>query len=247
MAMNYPINPRVRAYGKARLDIARRASTPAEWQRLWLPPAQKFLFQWGKPWKQCIEYKVDDLAAEVGFYIDVLGLPVNAFNPDYAMFTSPAGDFYFAVVPALDGNPSTPPDAIRLQFMLDDILATTEELLARGIEFELLPAPIHEGSELYIGYFRSPHGIPIELWGIVNDEDVLQMGFDFDQPAEYANVINEQTYTANIPMNEVVGLAELEEIDEVAKVDDILQYENMEDELEEDEPTYDIEYGDLED
>jgi catechol 2,3-dioxygenase-like lactoylglutathione lyase family enzyme len=246
MATNYPINPRVRAYGKARLDIARRARTPADWQRLWLPPAQKFTFQWGRPWKQCIEYKVDDLAAEVGFYIDVLGLPVNAFDPDYAMFTSPAGDFFFAVVPALGGSPSTPPDAIRLQFMLADILTTTAELQARGIDFEALPAPIQEGSNLYIGYFRSPHGIPIELWGIVSEEDELQMGFDFEAAHQTGSIYSNQPYeAAEGAQDEQMDLAELEEIEEGEEADDEIQYEQAEAELEEEEADYDLEYEDL--
>jgi catechol 2,3-dioxygenase-like lactoylglutathione lyase family enzyme len=247
MATNYPINPRVRAYGKARLDIARRARTPAEWQRLWLPPAQRFTFQWGRPWKQCIEYKVDDLAAEVGFYIDVLGLPVNAFNPDYAMFTSPDGDFYFAVVPAYGGSPSTPPDAIRLQFMLADILATAAELQARGIEFEAPPAPIHEGSNLYIGYFRSPHGIPIELWGVVSEEDDLQIGFNFNEPTEAENLYADQPYEANLPA-EVLSErpVELEEIEDEAEPEDDLQYEVLEDAPETEGSDYGLQYEDLE-
>ena len=166
MATNYPINPRVRALGKARLDIARRAQSPAEWQALWKPPAHPFPFTWGERWKQCVEYRVDDFAAEIGFFIDILGLPVNALDPDYAMFTSPQGDFFFAVVPADEGD-STPPDAIRLQFMLDDIFATVEELESRGIAFEQPPQRVHPSAALHIATFRTPHGICIDLWGML--------------------------------------------------------------------------------
>jgi catechol 2,3-dioxygenase-like lactoylglutathione lyase family enzyme len=166
MATNYPINPRVRALGKARLDIARRAQSPADWQTLWKQPAHPFPFVWGERWKQCVEYRVDDFAAEIGFFIDILGLPVNAFDPDYAMFTSPQGDFFFAVVPAGDGG-STPPDAIRLQFMLDDIFATVEELESRGIAFEQSPKRVHPSAALHIATFRTPHGICIDLWGML--------------------------------------------------------------------------------
>jgi catechol 2,3-dioxygenase-like lactoylglutathione lyase family enzyme len=166
MATNYPINPRVRALGKARIDIARRAQTPAEWQKLWKPPAHSFPFRWGESWKQCVEYRVDDFAAEVGFFIDVLGLPVNALDPDYAMFTSPQGDFYFSVVQAEAGT-STPPDAIRLQFMVTDIFATVEELESRGIAFAQQPQAVRSGSTLQIATFLTPHGICIDLWGVV--------------------------------------------------------------------------------
>jgi catechol 2,3-dioxygenase-like lactoylglutathione lyase family enzyme len=192
MATNYPINPRVRALGKARLDIARRAQSPADWQTLWKQPAHPFPFVWGERWKQCVEYRVDDFAAEIGFFIDILGLPVNAFDPDYAMFTSPQGDFFFAVVPAGDGD-STPPDAIRLQFMLDDIFATVEELESRGIAFEQPPQRVQPSAALHIATFRTPHGICIDLWGMLaslrptlataeaeDDEDVFLPSKDDD-------------------------------------------------------------------
>jgi len=167
MSTNYPINPRVRAYGKARIDIAERAKNPADWEKLWKPPSASYPFVWGESWKQCIEYRVDDFAAEVGFFIDVLGLPVNAFDSGYAMFTSPQRDFFFAIVPTPHAEQSTPPDAIRLQFMVKDIMATTHELEQRGISFEQSPQPLRPGSSLAIGYFRTPHGICIELWGMV--------------------------------------------------------------------------------
>ena len=162
------INPRYRAYGRARIDIAQRATTPSEWERLWKRPQQKFPFTWGRYWKQCIEYKVDDFAAEVGFFIDVLGLPVNAFTPEYAMFTSPGSDFYFAVVPAPEDSSSTPADAFRLQFMVADLFSATQELERRGITFEQPPQALSPSSDQWIASFHTPHGICIELWGLVD-------------------------------------------------------------------------------
>jgi catechol 2,3-dioxygenase-like lactoylglutathione lyase family enzyme len=168
MATNYPINPRVRAYGKARIDIASRAKNQAQWEELWKIPANSFPFVWGESWKQCIEYRVDDFPAEVGFYIDILGLPINALDSGYAMFTSPQGDFFFSVVSTPHNEPSTPPDAFRLQFMLKDIIATTSKLQQRGIDFEQSPQPLQPGSSLSIASFRTPHGICVELWGKVD-------------------------------------------------------------------------------
>ena len=107
------INPRIRAYGKARIDIAQRAATRDDWDRLWKKSTYPFPFSWGKSWKQCIEYKVADFPAEVGFFIDILGFPVNAFDPDYAMFTSPDGDFFFSVVPVQNKSEVTATDSIR--------------------------------------------------------------------------------------------------------------------------------------
>jgi catechol 2,3-dioxygenase-like lactoylglutathione lyase family enzyme len=181
MATNYPVNPRIRAFGKARIDIAQRAKSREDWERLWKRPSHTFPFVWGEAWKQCIEYKVDDFAAEVGFFIDVLGLPINAFDPNYAMFTSPHGDFFFAVVPTPEAENPTPPDAFRLQFMVADILDTTKELEGRGIEFEQQPQPCQVGSSLYIGYFRTPHGIPVDLWGMVKAPKPAGEDDDFDE------------------------------------------------------------------
>jgi catechol 2,3-dioxygenase-like lactoylglutathione lyase family enzyme len=174
------VNPRYRAYGKARIDIARRAASREDWDQLWKRSTFPFPFSWGESWKQCIEYKVNDFAAEVGFYIDIMGFPVNAFDPDYAMFTSPKGEFYFSVVPAAEGESATPPEAIRLQFMVDDILNLAAELERRGIKFEHWPQPCVGGSSLFIGYFRTPHGICIDLWGLVGDE----FSVDGDEPVD---------------------------------------------------------------
>ena len=167
----FPVNPRVRAYGKARLDIASRVHTPSDWEKLWKRPAFPFPFTWGAYWKQCIEYKVDDFAAEVGFYTDILGLSVNALDPGYAMFTSPGGDFFIAIVPTFEGAQCTPPDAIRIQFMVADVLATAQELERRGVSIEQWPQPCADGSTLYIGYFRTPHGICVDLWGLVEVQE----------------------------------------------------------------------------
>ncbi|MBN2146130.1 MAG: VOC family protein [Anaerolineales bacterium] len=178
MAINYPANSRIRAYGRARIEIAQKAKTNQDWAQLWKPPAHPFPFIWGERWKQSLEYKVDDFPAEIGFYIDILGLPVNAFDPDYAMFTSPRGDFYITVVPATEDNESTPPDSFRIQFMIEDILETTTELEQRGITFEQSPQPCQPGSSLYIGYFRTPHGICIDLWGVVTENAESSDGMD---------------------------------------------------------------------
>jgi catechol 2,3-dioxygenase-like lactoylglutathione lyase family enzyme len=190
----FHVNPKFRAYGKARLDIARRADNPEDWNRLWKRPAYPFPFNWGNHWKQCVEYRVDDFAAEVGFFIDILGLPVNAFDPDYAMFTSPDGDFYFSVVPAVEGEPSTPPDAFRIQFMVEDIQETALELERRGIPFEQWPQPCYEGSSLQIGYFRTPHGICIDLWGNAGTGDSGYQPSDEEYPEESQFDTNDQSY-----------------------------------------------------
>jgi catechol 2,3-dioxygenase-like lactoylglutathione lyase family enzyme len=190
MSTNYSPPPRisskVRAYGKARLDIARRVAAGEDWNQLWKPPLNPFPFDWGKHWRQCTEYKVDDLATEVGFFTDLLGFPVVAMTPEYAMFTGPEEEFTFAVLAASEDDESTPPDAIRLQFMVADIFETTDELERRGVVIEGHPEPISEGSPLFISSFRTPHGIPIELWCEVEEIEEVEIAETEVEEAEPA-------------------------------------------------------------
>jgi catechol 2,3-dioxygenase-like lactoylglutathione lyase family enzyme len=165
MATQHRVDPRVRAYGKARIDITRRAKDEQEWQRMWKDPRYSFPFKFGATWKHCIEYRVDDFAAEVGFFMDVLGFPALAFSPSFAMFTSPGQEFSFSVAITPEGCFSTPPDSIRLQFMVEDILRTAAELEQRGVKFEQQPEGGSASGGLISGYFRTPHGICIDLMG----------------------------------------------------------------------------------
>jgi len=227
MTTNYPINPRVRAYGKARIDIAQRAQTPVDWERLWVNPLHAFPFVWGEDWKQCMEYKVNDFPAEAGFFIDVLGLPVNAFGPAYAMFTSPQGEFFFSFIPTPEGESSTPPDAIRLQFMVADIFSTARELEQRGISFERHPVPLQPGSPLHAASFRTPNGIPVDLWGMAtSDLDPMLM----IEPAHTAPLSADNGGDPRLEGDDHGEEEEDEELDE-----DEEEEENAESEIEEDE------------
>lgn len=157
-----------RKFGEQRLDIAAKAKTKEDWQALWTGPAHPYPFTWGPCWKMCIEYRVDDYPAEIGFFLDILGLDSNALGADFAMLMNSEQEFTFAVKPA-GAEGSTPPNAIRLQFMLNDLLQTAEELEKRGIVFEVFPQPSEPGSPLYTGMFRTPHGIAVDLWGMVSE------------------------------------------------------------------------------
>jgi catechol 2,3-dioxygenase-like lactoylglutathione lyase family enzyme len=188
------INPRFRAYGKARIDIAKRANTREDWDHLWKKPTHSFPFSWGSSWKQCIEYKVADFPAEVGFFIDVLGFPVNAFDPDYAMFTSPSSDFYFSVVPARENESPTPRGAIRLQFMVQDIIETALELERRGVKFDQMPARVADNSSFLIGCFQTPNGIGIEMWGF----DTRFNPYKSDQMPDFIERERESNYDKRV-------------------------------------------------
>ncbi len=159
------ISPKIRAYGKARIDITRRARDEAEWRALWKEPSKPYPFSHSPDWKFNIVYKVDDFAAEIGFFIDLLGFPVWAFSPSYAQFTSPSGEFTFSVAAAQPGEQSTPDDALRLQFNVLDLSEVVTELELRGVTFDQPPTPVQEGSSACVASFRTPHGIAIDLFG----------------------------------------------------------------------------------
>ncbi|MBI2923456.1 MAG: VOC family protein [Planctomycetes bacterium] len=169
--------PDARQYGAARLEVARAAKTPEDWKKMWKKPAHEWPIKWGTCWKQCTEYRVGDFAAEVGFFIDVLGFPTNAFGHDYAMFTSPEKDFFFSVAPAPAGEKPTAPDSIRLQFMVADLYGTVLELENRGIPFEKKPES-HQGTPITSATFRTPHGVAVDLWGMVDPKTTIRRRVD---------------------------------------------------------------------
>jgi len=166
------VDPRVRAYGKARIDVTRRARDEQEWQSMWHEPRYPFPFTWGDGWRHCIQYTVDDFAAEIGFFIDVLGFQVLEFSPTFARFVAPDGEFSIAVSEAIEGGQSLPPEAIRLQFMLEGLADTITELQRRGVQFEDLPDA--SGDSPAVALLRSPHGLLLELWGITETPTPLQ-------------------------------------------------------------------------
>jgi hypothetical protein len=164
MSAKYHINPRFRAYGKARLDVTLRAKDEREWREMWKEPLNSFPFNFGSGWKFCFEYKVEDFAAEVGFFIDVLGFSVRAFSPRYAQFTSPGEELCLIVRESGDGVQSTDPDMLRLHLQLSGIDETIGELEFRGIAFEKSLNQDQDGISVLAGYFRTPHGLRIDLW-----------------------------------------------------------------------------------
>ncbi len=157
------ISPRVRAYGKARIDITRRAKDEEEWRRLWKAPSQPYAFTAGEGWKFNLVYTVDDYAAEIGFFIDVLGFQVLAFSPSQAQLASSDGNFAFTVLAAKDEGTGTPPEALHLQLNVEAITQTVRELERRGVSIDQQPTPVQPGSTWQIASFRTPHGVTIEL------------------------------------------------------------------------------------
>jgi len=161
MTSYYQVHPLVRSYGKARIEITRQARDEREWQKLWRPSQYQLPFRWGKTWKQCVEYTVEDYPSEVGFFIDLLGFPVDEFSPSYARLTTPDGEFFFAISARRENEPATPADALRLQFCIEDIEDSIQELESRGIAVE--NTGFVESTGWSVASFRTPHGIWVDL------------------------------------------------------------------------------------
>lgn len=159
------------ALGLERIKVASSCKSSKDWKERWADSKHPFPFKFGTCWTQCIEYHVKDFPAEVGFFIDILGFSTNAFGDGYAMFTGPGREFFFAVTPSSEENPLTPSETIRLEFMVADILEVGKKLEARGLTFEKPLAPEGgSGSQLYQGTLRTPNGISLRLWGMVENQ-----------------------------------------------------------------------------
>ncbi len=156
-----------REFGKERLAIVEKIKATEDWKQMWKNPANPYIFKAGPCWTFTAEYQVDDFEAEVGFFVDVIGMESNALDHNYSMFMHPEGGFYFSVVPTPKGGKPTPTDTFRLEFMFEDIVATCKTLEVRGVVFERQPAPYTEGNSLYQGAFRTPNGVLVRVWGVV--------------------------------------------------------------------------------
>ena len=155
-----------REFGVARLQIADRlyaGQADAE------QPGSRHAYplRLGPLWRMTVEYAAADYPAEIGFYADIMGLNPTALGPGYGMFASPAEDFHISVTPTPQGGAPTPPDALKLEFNVQDIFATVEELTRRGVTFERQPSRAGGPNSRFVsGYFRTPNGIRISLWSV---------------------------------------------------------------------------------
>jgi catechol 2,3-dioxygenase-like lactoylglutathione lyase family enzyme len=175
------VSPRVRAYGKARIDITRRARDEDEWRKLWRGPSSPYPFKAGAGWKFNVCYTVDDYAAEIGFLIDVLGFPVESFSPSQAQITNPERDFAVTILSASEDWASTPAEALRLQLNVIDLFQIVQELERRGVTFDQQPVLAEAGIPSPFASFRTPHGIVIELLGEEkNNNAPLEHGHDVE-------------------------------------------------------------------
>ncbi len=151
--------------GKKRLEICGEAKTPEDWKRLWQDAPHPFPFAYGTCWNFCVEYRVADFEAEIGFLIDGLSLESYVLQPGFAMFTDPAKAFFFSVTATEEGTPADP-RSFKLSFMVEHIQETVGDLEGRGIPMaSKLECPWSDSPMLFTS-FRTPNGISIDVWGM---------------------------------------------------------------------------------
>lgn len=163
------ITERARRLGRERLDALRPDLRASAEERPWAPSPDGIAFSIGDCWTQCTFYSVEDYDAELGFFLDILGLKAFTINEESSMFTSPKNEFYIGVNRASTGQSPTNPETLRVQFMVDEIEKVAAELERRGIVFEDRPKPESEGSPMWFGTMRSPNGVAIDLWGMAQE------------------------------------------------------------------------------
>lgn len=154
----------LRALGAMRRERAAAARTPESWNEI-TAGAPKPNYAFGSCWKQAVEYYVDDLDAEIGFYTDIVGMSPMILGNNRAMFTFAFdSDFCITVLAATDDSPATPPGSLRFEWMMEDIATIAADFQSRGASFDRWPEAEAEGSPLSWGSLRTPHGVTICLW-----------------------------------------------------------------------------------
>ena len=154
--------------GRDVFTFAERA-TREDWEQEWQVP-RFALGDFGPCWTCSPTWRVADVEAELGFFVDGLGFDVNAVFPEgrYAMLIAPGGSVTFAIQQATDEHPAIVPGSLTLEFMLADTEAAWANATARGVHG--VTAPWVEDGMLR-ATLRSPSGIDVELWSIRADAD----------------------------------------------------------------------------
>lgn len=161
---------RCRELGRRRIEALANCRTPDDYRQAYVEPPPVAL-QWGTCWKHTVEYRVDDVAAEAGFFMDLFGFDANVLSPEYVMIMGREGEFFLSFRPPAGGEQTTPPDALSLEFMVADVKATAAELERRGAVLTQPPEPYGaEGSAMVTCLLQTPHGVQVKLWCFYADQ-----------------------------------------------------------------------------
>ena len=116
--------------------------------------------------KQWTEYHVDNFEAELGFYVDILGMKAQSLNQDYAVVHNEPREFYIGFWRASKDKPATPTGSISICFFFENIRNGVAKLKDRGVEFtdNIKPFPDENGT-CRLAKLKTPNNHNIEIWG----------------------------------------------------------------------------------
>ncbi len=111
-------------------------------------------------------------------------------------------------------------------------------LVKRGIIFEQKPVPVQEGSNQAAGYFRTPHGVCVDLWGEImrkpDIHDLMEEDEDEDE-GESERIIQELLDLTAEDTEKPVDLT-----DDEADIDSDDEFPDEEDEKDEEDEEFTI-------
>ena len=107
-----------------------------------------------------ISRTVSDIAKAEAWYRDVLGLRHLYTFGKLSFFDCGGTRLFLSQEGAMEAHESL------LYFQVDDIQATRDRLVERGVEFTHAPHRIHthaDGTEEWMGFFKDPDGRPLAI------------------------------------------------------------------------------------
>jgi len=156
------------ARGAALVAAASNARSSDDWAAI--PQGAEWPFAWGSCWQHCITVAVQEPETEIGWFHSTLGLSAFAWDAEreYLMMSSPDSALLLGIGRTRSDAPPLPEGSMLLELMLEDIEGSARALAERGIDFdEPVRAPWGSGHPMRTAWLRSPGGIRVRLWGMV--------------------------------------------------------------------------------
>lgn len=110
-----------------------------------------------------IALKVKDVAKSKAFYTETLGFPIAGEIPEKEIYFIDIGGATIEMMAASDGSESGVPGCgfVHLAFEVDDVDATYEDLVTKGVEFT---DPPKDSGQIRLSFFVDPDGNRLELF-----------------------------------------------------------------------------------
>lgn len=112
---------------------------------------------------------VNEYDACLAFYRDVLGLPLETADDNFAQFATQGAKLYLH---RLGTKSPLRSRALEIHFEVTDVDAVYCKLLERGVQFEHQPANMPWGTRM--AAFRDPEGNAIEIVGPLDPDEAIK-------------------------------------------------------------------------